>query len=96
MHYLASMFEGAVHETAGRLDAAIASYEEAVLACPTCLTGGIALSHAQRQNKAPEVATRTLDLATRRAEFADFWWDYPLGRLWQRDLLMRELRGSLR
>jgi tetratricopeptide (TPR) repeat protein len=96
VHYLASMFEGAVHEGAGRLDAAIASYEEAVRTCPTCLTGGIALSHAQRQNHAPEVARRTLDLALANALSVDYWWGYPVGALSQRDPLMRELRGSLR
>ncbi len=96
VHYLASMFEGAVHEAAGRLDAAVASYEEAVRTCPTCLTGGIALSHAQRQNHAPEVAMRTLDLALANAASTDYWWGYPVGAFSQRDLLMRDLRRSLR
>jgi VWFA-related protein len=74
--HLASLFQGAVHEGAERLDAAIASYEEAVHACPTCLTGGLALSHAQRQNHMRDVSMQTLEVAAGRAGFVDFWWDY--------------------
>lgn len=98
LHYLASMFEGAVQEGATRFDAAVLCYEEALRACPNCLSVGLALSHAQWQTGAPELAARTLDTATERdakSAFDDFWWDYPLGALWQRDALLRSLRGSL-
>jgi tetratricopeptide (TPR) repeat protein len=99
VHYLASMFEGAVQEGATRLDAAVSCYEEALRTCPNCLSAGIALSHAQWHSSGPELATRTLDAATERdakAVFDDFWWDYPLGALWQRDALLRNLREGLR
>jgi len=46
----------------------------------------------------PDLARRTLDAVTSRdakAAFDDYWWDYPLGALRQRDVLMRELRGGL-
>ena len=99
VHYLASMFEGAVQEGATRLDAAVTCYLEALRTCPNCLSAGVALSHAQWQSSGPELATRTLDAATGRdakAAFDDYWWDYPLGALWQRDALLRDLRGGLR
>jgi len=94
--YLAALFEGAVHEGGGRLDSATRFYQEAVQACPTCLTGGLALSHAQRQNQMADLSVRTLEAAAGKAGLTDFWWDYPLGTYWQRDLLIRELRGGLR
>ncbi len=99
MRYLASIFEGIVHETAGQMDAALASYQEALRACPSCLSGGIALSHAQRRSGAVETAEQTLDAATARdarEAFDDYWWDYPLGALRQRDVLLGQLRGGLR
>lgn len=96
IRYLASMFEGAVHEGSARLEEALASYQQAVRACPNCLSGGIALSHAQRRTGAPEVAVQTLDAATNREAFPDYWWDYPLGAFRQCDVLMVQLRGSLR
>jgi tetratricopeptide (TPR) repeat protein len=99
IHYLASMFQGAVQEAAQRLDLAVASYDEALRTCQNCLSAGLALSHAQRRSGDPDLATRTLDTATKRdatAAFDDYWWGYPLGALWQRDGLMRELRGGLR
>ncbi len=98
-HYLASMFQGAVQEAATRLDVAVACYEEALRTCPTCLSASLALSHAQRRSGDPDLAARTLDSATKRdatAAFDDYWWGYPLGALWQRDGLMRDLRGGLR
>ena len=99
MRYLASIFEGMVHESAGQMDAALASYQEAVRACPSCLSGGIVLSHAQRRTGAVATAEQTLDAATARdarEAFDDFWWDYPLGALRQRDVLLAQLRGGLR
>jgi VWFA-related protein len=99
VHYLASMFQGGVQETATRLDVAVACYEEALRTCPSCLSAGLALSHAQRRSGDPDLAARTLDAATSRdatAAFDDYWWHYPLGALWQRDRLMRDLRGGLR
>jgi tetratricopeptide (TPR) repeat protein len=99
IHYLASMFQGAVQEAAQRLDLAVASYDEALRTCQNCLSASLALSHAQRRSGDPDLAARTLDTATSRdatAAFDDYWWDYPLGALWQRDGLMRDLRGGLR
>jgi tetratricopeptide (TPR) repeat protein len=99
IRYLASTFEGIVHETAGQMDTALASYQEAVRACPSCLSGAVALSHAQRRTGAVETAEQTLDAATARDArdaFDDFWWDYPLGALRQRDVLLAQLRGGLR
>jgi tetratricopeptide (TPR) repeat protein len=99
IRYLASMFEGIVHEAPGRMDAALASYQEAVRACPGCLSGAVALSHAQRRTGAIDTAEQTLDAAMARdarVPFADYWWDYPLGALRQRDVLLAQLRGGLR
>jgi tetratricopeptide (TPR) repeat protein len=96
LRYLASIFEGIVHEAAGQMDAALASYQEAVRECPSCLSGGIALSHAQRRTGAVATAEQTLDAAMAREAFEDFLWDYPLGALWQRDVLLAQLRRGLR
>jgi tetratricopeptide (TPR) repeat protein len=99
LRYLASIFEGIVHESAERMDAALASYQEAVRACPGCLSGGVALSHAQRRTGAAAAAEQTLDAAMARDArdaFEDYWWDYPLGALRQRDGLLAQLRGALR
>ncbi len=99
IHYLASMFQGGVQEAAARLDAAIPCYEEALRTCPNCFSASLALSHAQRRSGDPDLAVRTLDGATSRdatATFDDYWWDYPLGALRQRDSLMRDLREGLR
>jgi tetratricopeptide (TPR) repeat protein len=99
LHYLASMFEGALYEATDQPEAAVAAYEDAVRVCPQCLSGGVALSEAQRVKGEAEMAAATLDAAlTRDAKgpYPDFWWDYLVGAYWQRDTLMRELRGGLR
>jgi hypothetical protein len=96
VQYLASMFEAAVHEGASRWDEVLACYEKAVRACPHCLSGGIALSYSQRRMGRPDLAVQTLDAATARRTFTDYWWDYPLGEFWRYDLVIAQLRGEVR
>ncbi len=95
VQYLASMFEAAVHERASHWDTALACYEKAVRACPNCLSGGIALSWSQRRTGRPDLAVQTLDAATARRTFSDYWWDYPLGEFWRHDQVIAQLRGDV-
>ena len=96
VQYFASMFEAAVHEGTSQWDKALACYEKAVRVCPDCLSGGIALSFSQRRMGRPDLAVRTLDAATARRTFTDYWWDYPLGEFWRYDLVIAQLRGEVR
>jgi hypothetical protein len=99
VRYLASLFEGRVHESEGRMDLAEACYRASSSACPNCLSAGVASSHVQRLTGQAEAAGRTLDAALERdADSArpDYWWDYPLGAFSQQTRLISSLRLRLR
>ena len=98
VRYLACLFEGRVHESAGRMDLADECYRESTRACPNCLSAGVALSHVQRLTGQAEAAARTLDTALDRDAHSarpDFWWDYPLGAFSQHTGLIAGLRRRL-
>jgi tetratricopeptide (TPR) repeat protein len=92
MLYLAHLFRGAIHQRAGRLDAAAVSYRSAVAQDPACQTGNLALGHVLEQLGERAGALEAWRRATAGHDHDDAWWLYPLGRLRRSEALLAALR----
>jgi tetratricopeptide (TPR) repeat protein len=93
--YLARLFLGRVHESRGRLEAAVAEYEAAVSLDPSAQSAAVALSYAQQaRGEAAEARTvleRGLEEAKQR-RLPDPFWAYPLGRAAEHKEMFARLR----
>lgn len=91
--YLAHLFRGRVHEDAGRLEAAVASYRDAARIEPRCQTAHVALSHILHRSGDRAAALRALEHLLRRDDASgDRWWTYHFGRRERFQALLEELR----
>jgi hypothetical protein len=78
--YLAVMFTGGLHERAGRVRDAVASYREAAALIPGAQSARIALSEALRRDGRGDESRQVLQDAVRarRSATIDPWWTYFL------------------
>ena len=96
--YLAALFLGAVHEAAGNIDQAVATYRRARDVTPGCQVAAIGLANALRltgQYEGAAEAARTAAMAGASA-CDDPWWSYDYGQAWQLDETIEQLRRTVR
>ena len=96
--YLAALFLGAVHEAAGNIDLAVATYRRARDVAPGCQVAAIGLANALRltgQYEGAAEAARTAAMAG-AAACDDPWWSYGYGQAWQLDETIERLRRIVR
>jgi tetratricopeptide (TPR) repeat protein len=96
--YLAHLFLGQAHEREGRLERAVAEYEQAGRALPDGQAAAVALSHVlHRLGRWPAsvaVLRAGVDRAGRRL-VVDPWWPYLAGQSEDPSLLLEELRAEV-
>jgi tetratricopeptide (TPR) repeat protein len=96
--YLAHLFLGSAHETAGRLDRAAAEYEQAVRALPEGQAAAVALSHALHRLGRGSASVEALESGVAQAgrrQVLDPWWPYLAGEFEDPEALFADLRAGL-
>jgi len=97
--YLAHLYLGALHESAGRFDDAAREYRRAVSIVPSSQASRVALSHALRARgdvRAAREALRAALSAPARSPDADPYWSYPWGHSGEAERMLAGLREAAR